>query len=144
MPTPVVPTQTKPCSNPKCRRAGQELPLIAFYRNRKTADGRIAWCKECSADRQRLQRTVSPDSGTQRKNEKARLERVKKPRRVKLLCVCSLCPDGKDEHMAKPVDGWSADIVKKAKSGYKPRRYCAEHGGQMWSFHTDEDRGAIY
>jgi len=118
-------TTTKPCSNPKCRRAGEELLLIAFYRNRKTKDGRIAWCKECSADRQRQQRTVNSDSGTQAKNEKARLERLKKPRQIKLKCVCSRCPDGKDEH--KVGRFWDAGIIRKSKDGYRPRVFCPEH-----------------
>jgi len=134
----------KQCTNPSCRRAGKELPLIAFYRNHRTKDGRVAWCKECSADRQRQQRTVEGE-GNKRKNELARLDRLKKPRQIKLKCVCPLCPDGKDEHMAKPsINGWDATVIEKSKKGFKPRMYCPEHNGARFYFDADEERGAIY
>lgn len=51
-----------------CRRCDTTKPMSGFARQRRTADGMQAWCKECNADYRR----------THRANQKARMEEYKK------------------------------------------------------------------
>jgi hypothetical protein len=43
--------QTKLCRDEKCKRAGIDLPLTEFPRNKRSSNGRGTYCRECTCRR---------------------------------------------------------------------------------------------
>ena len=42
----------------KCSRCGNEKPISEFYESKRSADGRLSWCKECCAIENKKRRSA--------------------------------------------------------------------------------------
>ena len=51
-----------------CTKCGETKPLDAFNRNRATADGRQAWCRECMAEDKRRYHEANRDKELERQH----------------------------------------------------------------------------
>lgn len=99
----------------RCKKCGRLLPLTAFGKDRRQADGLSIYCKECRKEYSRAYyASLSPEQ--------------RKERQRKILAYVEAHPDVK-EKMQASAKRWredNAERVAQTQNNYRRRRYASD------------------